>query len=268
MGPHIKRWITGIIAVPILVTLIIYAPPPLFDAFIILIILVAATEYNRMIFGEGRIREKTEIMAVSLIIPLAVIAGDTALVLAVVVLFMIAVFALHLLQVREGDTAIASVANVVFGSIYIPLTLSHFILVRRGDGGVVWIFFILVLAFAGDIAAFYVGRTWGRRKLLPAVSPGKTEEGMYGLIAGSTIACIVFQQIFLPQLPVVHAAVLGCVGSIIGQLGDLCESAIKRASGFKDSGALLPGHGGLLDRLDCLIFIVPFVYYYRTFLIA
>lgn len=268
MSPHIKRWITGIVAVPILVALIIYAPPLLFDAVIILLILVAAMEYNRMTFGDGRTREKVEVLAVSVLIPLAFIAGDATLVLAVLVLSSIAVFAAHLLQVREGDASIAPVMGVVFGFVYIPLALSHFILVRRGSEGVVWIFFIIVLAFAGDIAAFYVGRTWGKRKLLPAVSPGKTEEGMYGLIAGSTIACIVFQQFFFPQLPVVHAAVLGCVGSIIGQLGDLCESAIKRASGFKDSGALLPGHGGLLDRLDCLIFIVPFVHYYRTFLIA
>jgi phosphatidate cytidylyltransferase len=268
MSPHIKRWITGIIAVPILVALIVYAPPLLFDAIIVLIILVAATEYNRMTFGGARTREKAEVLAVSLLVPLAFVAGDAALVLAVVVLAMIVVFSLHLLQIREGETSITPVANVVFGFIYIPLALSHFILVRRGDEGVLWIFFIIVLAFAGDIAAFYVGRAWGRRKLLPAVSPGKTEEGMYGLIVGSTVACVVFQQIFFPSLPVVHAAVLGCVGSIIGQLGDLCESAIKRASGSKDSGVLLPGHGGLLDRLDCLIFIVPFVYYYRTFLLA
>jgi len=118
-------------------------------------------------------------------------------------------------------------------------------------------FFILVLAFAGDIAAFYVGRTWGRRKLLPLVSPGKTEEGILGLVAGSVLGCLIFRQLFLPSLPIVHTVVLGIVGSVIGQLGDLCESAIKRASGVKDSGVILPGHGGLLDRLDCLILSCP-----------
>jgi phosphatidate cytidylyltransferase len=146
--------------------------------------------------------------------------------------------------------------------------LSHFILLRRTDGGMMWIFFILVLAFSGDIAAFYAGRSIGKRKLMPLVSPGKTVEGTAGLLIGSVIGCVLFQQCFLPRLPVFHAAALGFSGGVMGQLGDLCESVIKRASGVKDSGSLVMGHGGLLDRLDCLIFIAPFVYYYRIFLTA
>jgi phosphatidate cytidylyltransferase len=153
--------------------------------------------------------------------------------------------------------------KVAFGVFYVPLTLSHFIWLRRGDEGVIWIFFVIVLAFAGDVAAFYVGRTFGRRKLLPLVSSGKTVAGILGLVAGSTIACLVYAYWFMPGLSWRHAAFLGCVGSILGQLGDLCESVMKRASGVKDSGTMLPGHGGILDRLDCLIFIVPFVYYYK-----
>ena len=129
-----------------------------------------------------------------------------------------------------------------------------------------WILFILVLAFSGDIAAFYVGKTFGKRKLISLVSPGKTVEGTVGLFIGSIMGCVLFKMLFYPALPLIHVVILGFLGSIIGQLGDLCESAIKRASGVKDSGAILMGHGGLLDRLDCLIFIVPFVYYYQLFL--
>ena len=87
------------------------------------------------------------------------------------------------------------------------------------------------------------------------------------MFAGSIIGCLLFRQLFFPMLPVLHTVILGLVGSVAGQLGDLCESALKRTAGVKDSGTLLPGHGGILDRLDCLMFITPFVYYYRVLII-
>ena len=116
--------------------------------------------------------------------------------------------------------------------------------------------------------ALYVGKSLGKRKLLEAVSPGKTVEGTLGLIAGATVAACVFGYFWLPQIHWAHFLILGFVGGIIGQLGDLCESAIKRSHGKKDASALLPGHGGLLDRMDSLIFLAPFVYYYRIFVIG
>jgi phosphatidate cytidylyltransferase len=162
---------------------------------------------------------------------------------------------------------IGLLAKYILGLIYIPVLMSYFILIRGLETGTLWIFFILLLAFSGDVAAYYVGRNFGKRKLLPLVSPNKTVEGTVGLFIGSVAGCVIFQQIFFPSLPVVHAVALGFFGSVIGQLGDLCESAMKRASGVKDSGVILPGHGGILDRLDCLIFIAPFVYYYYVFII-
>lgn len=156
------------------------------------------------------------------------------------------------------------VGRMALGLLYIPLLMSYWILIRQGENGRTWIFFILVLAFAGDIAAFYVGRRFGKRKLLPEVSPGKSVEGVFGLCVGSLAGGLLFRAIFLPELPIIHAAVLALVGSLLGQLGDLCESLFKREAGVKDSGVLLPGHGGILDRLDCLIFIAPYVYYYQV----
>jgi phosphatidate cytidylyltransferase len=138
-------------------------------------------------------------------------------------------------------------------------------MIRRSPQGVIWVFLIIILAFCGDIAAYYVGRTMGKKKLLPSVSPGKTVEGTIALVVGSMAGVIIFRQLFLNDLSFGHAVILGFLGSIIGQLGDLCESALKREAGVKDSGSLLPGHGGIMDRLDCLIFIAPFVYYYRMF---
>ena len=268
MSPHLKRWITGVIGVIILLGVIIYGTEAIFNGVIVLVIAGAVLEYHGMVFGRGDLWEKGEILIAALLLAAAFIGGDARLVLATLTLSVLAVFFIYLSRIREAAFEIVTVAKVAFGILYIPLTLGHFILVRRSDQGVLWIFVILDLAFAGDIAAFYVGRTWGRRKLLPLVSPGKTEEGILGLVAGSVLGCLIFRQLFLPALPIVHTVVLGIAGSVIGQLGDLCESAIKRASGVKDSGVILPGHGGLLDRLDCLIFIVPFVYYYRLFVIS
>jgi phosphatidate cytidylyltransferase len=268
MTPHIKRWITGIIAVPILFAIIMYGSEGVFTAFIMIISLGAVIEYNRMVFNEGFVREKLQGLIIALLIPFAAFSGDLRIVLAVIAFSMLGTFSLSLIG-RSGHLIdVVSVSKLVLGFIYIPFMLSHFILLRHSNDGIVWIFFILILAFSGDIAAFYVGRSIGKRKLMPLVSPSKTAEGTMGLLIGSIVGCVLFQHFFLPGLPVFHAAALGLSGGIIGQLGDLCESVIKRASGVKDSGSLVIGHGGLLDRLDCLIFIVPYVYYYRIFLTA
>jgi phosphatidate cytidylyltransferase len=268
MTPHIKRWISGVIAVPILFAVIFYGSEVVFSAFIIIVILGAVIEYNRMVFNGGFFPEKVQALIIAILVPLAAFSGDLRIVLAVIAFSMIAVFSLSLLGMNGQSIDTVSVGKIVFGFIYIPFMLSHFILLRHSEDGIMWIFFILILAFSGDIAAFYVGRSVGKRKLMPLVSPGKTVEGTAGLLIGSIVGCVLFQQFFLPRLPVFHAAALGLSGGVMGQLGDLCESVIKRSSGVKDSGSLVLGHGGLLDRLDCLIFIAPYVYYYRLFLTA
>jgi len=268
MTPHIKRWISGVIAVPLLVAIIFYGSEEVFAAFIIIIIQGAVVEYNRMVFNGGFARDKLQGLIIAILIPLAAFSGDLRIVLAVIAFSMVGVFSLSLVGRNGHLIDVVSVSKLVLGFIYIPFMLSHFILLRHSEGGILWIFLILILAFSGDIAAFYVGRSIGKRKLMPSVSPGKTVEGTVGLLIGSIVGCVLFQHFFLPGLPVFHAAALGLSGGVIGQLGDLCESVIKRASGVKDSGSLVIGHGGLLDRLDCLIFIAPYVYYYKIFLTA
>ncbi|HET6460209.1 MAG TPA: phosphatidate cytidylyltransferase [Syntrophales bacterium] len=268
MTPHIKRWISGLIAAPLLFAIIFYGSEAVFAAFIIMVIEGAVVEYNRMVFNEGFVREKLQGLVIALLIPIAAFSGDLRVVLAVIAFSMLGTFSLSLAGRNGHLIDVVSVSKVVLGFIYIPFMASHFILLRHTDDGIMWIFFILIMAFCGDIAAFYVGRSMGKRKLMPLISPGKTVEGAVGLLIGSTVGCVLFQHFFLPGLPIFHAVVLGLSGGIIGQLGDLCESVIKRASGVKDSGSLVIGHGGLLDRLDCLIFIAPYVYYYRIFLTA
>jgi len=267
MSPHVKRWVTALIAVPILFGIIAYGGREFFAALIIMVSLAGMYEYNQMAFGKGLSAEKTVTMASALLILLTAVSGDMTLLLALLAFSVMAVMVFNLLRIREKGLDMAPAGRALLGILYIPVLMSHFILIRRTQSGVLWIFFILVLAFAGDVVAYYVGRRLGKRKLLPEVSPGKTVEGTIGLIAGSVVGCLLFQQWFFPALTVTHAAILGLVGSVLGQLGDLSESALKRAAGVKDSGVILPGHGGILDRLDCLMFITPFVFYYQEFVI-
>jgi len=265
---HAKRWVTGIVAVPILFAVIYFGTEAVFAGFILAVTAVAVLEYNRLVYGDTGGALQRALLGLGLLAPLAAaLAGPPAL-LAVTVVSSLAVFILYLLGARHGVSGLDPLARYALGYLYLPLMLSHFILLRGVDRGVLWIFFVIVLAFSGDIAAFYVGRTFGTRKLMPHVSPGKTVEGLLGLAAGSVAGCLVYRHFLLPDIPAAHIAFLGLAGGMIGQLGDLFESLIKRASGFKDSGSILPGHGGILDRLDCLLFIVPWVYYYRTYVLA
>ena len=263
-----KRWLTGLIIVPVLLLVIFLGSPEIFAAVVILFILGGVWEYNHMVFGQGFIREKIEGLAFAVIIPLLALTGNHQYTLAALSLSVPLVFILFVLSIKEANYDVLSVAKVVFGIMYIPFLMSHFVSLRMMEQGIVWIIFVLVLAFIGDIAALYVGKYFGKHKLVPLVSPAKTVEGLIGLVLGSTVACLIFAHFFLPEVSLMKIAILALTGSLIGQLGDICESAVKRYYGLKDASSLLPGHGGILDRLDCLLFIAPFVYYYRIFVIG
>lgn len=267
MTPHMKRWVTGLVAVPLLIVIITFGSEEIFAVLIISASLIGVWEYNRMAFGTEPCGEKAETMIIALLILLTAASGNLRIFVAILSLSVMALMILQLPRIASGGRDMNSVGRTILGLMYVPLLMSHFILIRQTPQGVRWIFFILVLAFSGDIAAYYIGRRYGKRKLLPEVSPGKTVEGIFGLIVGSIAGCLIFRHFFFPELPVAHTVILGLVGSVVGQLGDLAESALKRGAGVKDSSALLPGHGGILDRLDCLMFITPYVYYYQVLII-
>jgi phosphatidate cytidylyltransferase len=264
---NIKRWLTGLILAPLLVVVILFGSEKLFAALVIVFILGGVWEYNHMVFGDGFIKEKIQGLIFAAVIPLFVISGNNQYLSAVLASSVLIVFIIFILSIKESNFDFLSVAKVIFGIMYIPFLMSYFISLRMMEKGAVWIIFVLILAFIGDIAALYAGKYFGKHKLAPLVSPGKTVEGLAGLVVCSTVACLIFSYYFLPEISLWKIAILAFVGSIIGQLGDLCESAIKRTYGLKDASSLLPGHGGILDRLDCLLFITPFVYYYRIFVI-
>ncbi len=169
---------------------------------------------------------------------------------------------------------LVAVASTIFGVIYVGATLAFAVLLRAfpetGGGEVGWegaflLIFPLVATWSGDSAAYFVGRRWGRRKLLPAVSPGKTVEGGVGGLIGATLGAGLFALLLLGPgggvvLPALSGAFLGLVIGGVAQVGDLAESLLKREAGVKDSGSLLPGHGGVLDRFDSVFFTLPVTY--------
>ena len=265
---YLQRWLTGIALAVAALLIIFLGPLEILTVVVTLLIIVGVWEYNGIVFGPGFLKEKIESLILAILVPGFMFIGNAQLLVALLVFAFIVVFIVFLWKVNDTSFDVSSVAKVIFGMLYIPLLTSHFILLRKLDSGIYWILLVLVIGIVGDTVAMYVGKSLGKRKLLPLVSPGKTVEGTIGLMAGGTLAAAVFGYFLFHEISLVHFLVLGLVGSIIGQLGDLCESAVKRNYGKKDASSLLPGHGGLMDRLDSLIFLAPFVYYYRIFVIG
>ena len=155
--------------------------------------------------------------------------------------------------------------TTVGASLYPAALLATGLALRESTDGLAWLSYAILVTFASDTAAYAAGRLIGRHKLSPSISPGKTWEGAAGAVVGAMIASAAFAVIVeIDGLPVINAILLGAALSVLGQIGDLAESWLKRKAGAKDSGAFLPGHGGILDRLDSLLPILPAVFLYVT----
>jgi phosphatidate cytidylyltransferase len=173
---------------------------------------------------------------------------------------------------KEDLSNVLAVTSVnVFGVLYTAVLGGYIIALRVIESPVPYmaaklltLFFMVV--FAGDTAAYYTGRAIGRRKLAPKISPGKTIEGVIGGLLGNVVAVLIAHFTFLPQLEVVYAVPLALAMGAAGITGDLCESMIKRGAKAKDASKLIPGHGGLLDRLDSMLFNAPLLYYFYDIL--
>ncbi|HJU05758.1 MAG TPA: phosphatidate cytidylyltransferase, partial [Nitrospiraceae bacterium] len=152
----------------------------------------------------------------------------------------------------------------IFGILYVAFLLGHLLLTRALPEGAFLIFFVVLVTWAGDTGAYYAGVTMGRRKLAPTISPNKTVEGLLGGISLALGAAFVSRYWFAPWLTAFDCVATGLLLTITGVLGDLSESAFKRSAGVKDSGSMIPAHGGMLDRVDSLLFTAPAFYYYMT----
>jgi phosphatidate cytidylyltransferase len=149
---------------------------------------------------------------------------------------------------------------MVTGIFYVATLGATIGLIRDRFQGEIWVLMLLAMTWLNDTAAYFVGHWWGRRKLAPQVSPGKTREGFLGGIAGSLIGFVIVWLLFGKPLPLGAGLVMAASVGLVAPVGDLAESLLKRGFGAKDSGHIILGHGGLLDRIDALLFAAPVVY--------
>ena len=266
---HIKRWITGLVALPFLIYFV-YLGGLAFLFLIGLACICSLWEYYKIIFDAERQPRSSIIVwwgyGVSLGILVATHifgpSGMTLLVgfnLVIVGLFSVFIY-------KANPHVIDIIPKQIQGIVYIPLMLSFLVMIRQEPDGMAWIYFLLAIIFAGDISAYYVGSYLGRHKLNPAVSPGKTIEGAIGGLGGNLLAGAVGICFFLPTLSWATGIVFFLSLGVAGQVGDLFESELKRSSSIKDSGSILPGHGGFLDRIDALLFASPVAYLFIMFI--
>ena len=264
---HMKRWFSAMVAIPFLSLVILEGGRIGFAFLVALAAVIGLLEYRALVLPGEMVAEK----GVGVILCLALMAsfykGDVIAIcgMLVVVLFISAV--LCMARFRPRPSAGNVLSRQIMGFIYVPFLLGHLILIRDWNRGITWTFFVLAVVFAGDTGAYYIGKALGRHKLSPNISPGKTVEGAAGGLAANLVVGVLFKQYWLPELSWHLCVGLVVLLGVVGQVGDLVESMLKRSAGSKDSGGLLPGHGGILDRIDALLFAAPVLYYFKTYLL-
>lgn len=256
------RLLTSAVAVPLLLVLMFKGPALGWALLIFAATAVAAQELYAMTAPGDRVAQVFGILAtlsVALIVYFA--TADARAILTLGVVLPLVELLVPLFRVKDIANSGLRMMTLVAGPWYVGALLATTSLLRR-DFGPGWVLLVLSIAWLADTGGYFAGRRFGRRKLYPAVSPNKTWAGLYGALAGGTLAGAVASIWYLPSLPLVHGLLLGLLGGGIGQLGDLVESLLKRSVGAKDSGCIIPGHGGILDRIDALLFVSPVTYLY------
>ena len=180
-------------------------------------------------------------------------------------LILLTLFLSYSILSPEFSTLPNRIGITFFGIVYIPFLLSHVTLINKLPHGILWVLMLIATVWTGDTFALFIGSLWGRYKLCPQISPNKTAEGFLACFIGAILTVFVFKLLFLVALTATDALIIGLGIALFGQLGDLAESMIKRGSKVKDSGNLIPGHGGMLDRLDSFLFSSPFLYYFLIY---
>jgi phosphatidate cytidylyltransferase len=247
-----KRLITALILGPSVICVVLWAPQWAFVAVLSSVALLCFREYSGIVSAYGIERPG----------PVAYAAGLLLLVWphdATMPLTLIALLALSLnLGLSDLAKALPRTAAFLLGILYIFATWRTAIPLRAHNAH--WLMFALAVNWLGDSAAYYFGRKLGRHKLAPGISPGKSWEGSIASLVVSIGFAVLYLTRAIPTVSVGQAVLFGVVANVAGQIGDLAESSLKRGAGVKDSGNMLPGHGGWLDRVDSVLFALPVVY--------
>jgi phosphatidate cytidylyltransferase len=248
------RVLTALVLIPLVVYVAVWGPAWLVFAVVTLCAMLCHREYCAIAAGYGVVNMG----------PVGYAAGLGVLALndgGAIFLTVVAVIGISL-AMRSGELTetLPRASAMLLGVVYIFGTWKCAILLR--ETGPYWLLFALAINWVGDSAAYYVGKSVGMHKMARRISPGKTWEGAIASTFASIAFGVAYLHHFSPGMAVIEALAISALANVAGQLGDLAESALKRGAGIKDSGSLLPGHGGLLDRVDSALFTMPAVYVY------
>ncbi len=264
------RVATAAVTVPVILALMFLAPPWAFYLLVLAALLVGVREVFAMTHpGDGV--SQTLGVGVAAVASVAVYLGadDPRVLVAVLVAIPVLGPILTLARLGSIETAALRACAMGFAPLYVAVPLTLLAELRVAHPGLVGSGLVLLalgLAWFADTGAYFAGRFLGKHKLYEAVSPKKTVEGAIGGLAASVLSGVLAHVWFLPELPLLDAIVLGIVGGALGQAGDLGESLLKRSFGVKDSGGIVPGHGGILDRVDALLLTGTVTYLYMRWI--
>ena len=260
-----RLW-TAIVALPATIAIVLFAPASVFTAFIAILSAWGLYEIVAMTQASANETLLVAIAGGASAIVLLLSAGGGLSPVAVIMLTIV----MLLLVARVGWEGAEQFARWrwsrrwlrLIGALWVGVLFPYFALLRNHPGGVPIIILMLLLVVASDSGAYFAGRSLGRVKLLPRVSPNKTVEGAIGGLGACVIAAVALRPLLAPQWSVGAAVIMAAAVGVLAQFGDLAGSAFKRVAGVKDSGWIFPGHGGLLDRTCSLVFAAAFTYYY------
>lgn len=260
------RFLTAVIAGPMILALIYFGQPWYFALFVALATMVGALELFAMTHAEDKASQVIcALLTVGVVGVLWQWGGSARVLMALILLLPFASMLLVLLRLGEMRTAALRVAAGAFGPLYLGGGLATLALLRRDGGadGPSFVLFTFMLSWFSDTGAYFAGRFLGKHKLYEAVSPKKTIEGLVGGLAAAILGgAVAGHFLYLRSLPLLDGLVLAVVAGALGQAGDLGESLLKRSVGVKDSGGIVPGHGGILDRVDALLVTGTLTYLY------
>jgi phosphatidate cytidylyltransferase len=262
----LQRLISAVIALPLIAALILWREPWGFGALVLVVAALALREYATItLSGAGpKLRAGVIVLGTGLAAGLYAAPGQAVV---WVLVALVATAALVLFDPGDIPAAGARLGIAGFGVFYIGLlTAPMAIMQRDAPHGRAWVLLAIALTFSNDTGAYFAGRGLGRHKLYPAVSPAKTVEGAVGGMLAGLLVMLGARATFVPWLTIRDCLLAALPAGVIGPIGDLVESLIKRAFGVKDSGKLIPGHGGILDRIDALLFVSAWLYVYTLYL--
>lgn len=239
-------------------------PTSLFAAVVCAVTVVALWEFYTLVLSPER--SQVKLFAIGAGVPILLVGAYIPQLLIPVSALLFMGFAIYFLRhFHDLNSVVSELGLVVMAWLYVPVLLSHMILLHSMPDGRRWVLLVLIMTMVCDSSAYFVGTAFGRHRLYPAISPKKSIEGAVGGLIGSVLAALSAHLWLLPQTSWFDCVLVGVLAGVFGQLGDLFESMVKRYANIKDSGTIFPGHGGMLDRIDSLLFSFPAVYAYLYF---